>query len=96
MLIVIGSGLSFVGLLTVIISGYFIKKEGEDERGDKIMGIAGKIAYFAFLLGFSIIFVINNMKLLKNSLQFNFALTCLLALVVISYTATIMVLKKRY
>lgn len=51
MLIVIGSGLSIAGLVAVIISGYFIKKEGEDERGDKILGNAGKIAYLAFLLG---------------------------------------------
>ncbi|RAK22064.1 hypothetical protein B0I26_10243 [Anoxybacillus vitaminiphilus] len=92
---VIGIGLSFVGLVAVIFLWYFIKKEGGDERGDKILGIAGMTVYFAFLLGYLIIFIIN-IKMPLNGEQFNFALTCLFALVVISYSATIIVLKKRY
>lgn len=96
MLIVIGTVVSFVGLVSVFLAEDFSKKEGKDERGDKILGIAGKSAYFAFLVGYSIILVIDSMNLLKNSTQFEFVLTCLLALVVISYTATIMVMKRRY
>ncbi len=51
--------------------------------------------YSAFLFGYLIIFMINIIRPL-NGEQFQFALTCLFALVVISYSAAIMVLKRRY
>lgn len=93
---IIGIVLSFVGLVAMFLSRDFMKKEGKDERGDKILGIAGQAAFFAFLAGNTIITIINNMGPLKNSLELNFTLTCLSALVIISFTATILVLKRRY
>ncbi|GEN35682.1 DUF2178 domain-containing protein [Aneurinibacillus danicus] len=92
---IIGMVLSFIGLVAVIFSAYFIKKEGGDERGNKILGIAGMTVYFSFLLGYLIIFIIN-ITFPLNREQFTFALTCLFALVVISYSATIIKLKRQY
>lgn len=91
----IAIGLSVIGLAAVIFSWHFIRREGGDERGDKILGAAGMTVYSAFLLGYLIIFTINIIRPL-NGEQFQFALTCLFALVVISYSAAIMVLKRRY
>lgn len=92
---VIGSALSFMGLVAVLFSGYFIKREGGDERGDHILGMAGMTVYLAFLVGYSIIFLINIIMPL-NGEQFSFALTCLFAVVVITYSGMILVMKKRY
>lgn len=95
MMNIVGIGLSFIGLAAAIFSRYFIKKEGGDERGNQILGFAGMTVYLAFLLGYLIIFLIN-MTVPLNGEQFHFALTCLFALVVVSYSATIMILKRQY
>ncbi|WP_249929584.1 MULTISPECIES: DUF2178 domain-containing protein [Paenibacillus] len=95
MFTLIGIILSFIGLAAVIFSAYFIKKEGGDERGDKILGMAGIAVYFSFLLGYLVIFMINTIVPL-NGEQYTFAFTCLFAFVVVSYAMTIISLKRRY
>lgn len=92
---VIGSVLSLIGLVAVLFSGYFIKKEGGDERGDHILGMAGMTVYLAFLVGYLIIFLIN-ITFQLNGEQFSFALTCLFAVVVTTYSGMILLMKKRY
>lgn len=86
---------SIIGFVAVIFTSLFIMKEGKDERGYNILGKAGMTVYVMFLFGYSIIFTLNAMQPL-NGEQFSFALTCLFALVVISYSATIFVLKRKY
>ena len=95
MLNLIGSVVSFLGLVTFIFVIRFMKQEGKDERGDKILGRAGMVGFVSFLLGYNIIFLVNVLNAL-NGIQYTFALTCLLALVLISYSGTIFFLRKKY
>ncbi|GAA3401398.1 DUF2178 domain-containing protein [Paenibacillus hodogayensis] len=95
MLNFIGSFLSFLGLATFIFVIRFMKKEGNDERGDKILGKAGMAGFVSFLLGYMIIFLANALNAL-NGVQYTFALTCLLAFVLLAYSGTIFVLRKKY
>lgn len=95
MLNIIGFILSFVALAFFILSVRFMIKEGQDERGYKILGEAGMTALVAFLFGYSVIFLINILKPLTGS-QYNFALTCLLAFVLLTYSGIIMFLKRKY
>ncbi|MCJ7842609.1 DUF2178 domain-containing protein [Lederbergia sp. NSJ-179] len=95
MLNIIGSIVSFLGVVTFIFVIWFMKREGEDERGDKIIGQAGMVGFVSFLIGYNIIFITNIIYGL-NGEQYTFALACLLALVLIAYGGTIFFLKKKY
>lgn len=95
MLNLIGSIVSFLGLVTFIFVIRFMKQEGKDERGDKILGRAGMVGFVSFLLGYHIIFLVNVLNALDGK-QYTFALTCLLALVLVAYSGTIFFLRKKY
>lgn len=87
--------ISAVGLIAVIFTARFIIKEGKDERGYRILGNAGITVYATFLLGYSIIFILNIFSPL-NGEQYTFALLCLLTAVFTTYSGTILVLRKQY
>lgn len=91
----IGFGVSLVALIAFIFVVRFIKREAKDERGYQIIGKAGIVVFVAFLVGHQIIFILNALIQL-NGQQYTLALTCLFSLVIISYSATIMVLKRKY
>ena len=95
MIIVIGIIASIAGLIGVLYSMRFEKREGSDERGDHITGSAAKISLFVFLLSYLIIFLIGNLYSLTSE-QFKLANACLLAGVLCSYSLSILVLRKRY
>lgn len=95
MLNLIGSIVSFLGIVTFIFVIWFMKQEGKDERGDKILGQAGMFGFASFLLGYNIIFLTNIFYGLSGE-QYTFALACLLALVLVTYSGTIFSLKKKY
>ena len=95
MLNLIGSMVSILGLVTFIFVIRFMKQEGKDERGDKILGRAGMVGFVSFLLGYHIIFLVNVLSALDGK-QYTFALICLLALVLITYSGTIFFLRKKY
>ena len=95
MITVLGIIFSAFSLLSIIFIAIFIKREGNDERGDKIMGNAGITTLFSFLLGYVVIFILNIQLEFSNE-QFVFANTCLLTLVLVSYQMAIYVLKKQF
>ncbi|WP_078382103.1 hypothetical protein [Sutcliffiella halmapala] len=95
MFYVLGTILSLSALIGFVFVWRFIKREGQDERGDQILGKAGMNGFFAFLLGYSIIFLLNTILQLDGQ-QYTFALTCLFALVVLSYSGSILVLRRQY
>ena len=95
MLNIIGSILSFLGLITFIFVIWFMKQEGKDERGSERQGKAGMTGFVSFLLGYNIIFLVNALNPLSGT-QYTFALTCLLSLVLIAYSGTIFFLKKKH
>ncbi|WP_186580260.1 DUF2178 domain-containing protein [Aquibacillus kalidii] len=95
MLNLIGMFISLLGIVTFGFVIRFMKQEGNDERGDKILGRAGMHGLVSFLLGYNIIFLINAVNVL-NGIQYTFALTCLLALVLITYSGTILFLRNKY
>lgn len=92
---VIGFILSFIALIFFVFSVRFMIKEGKDERGYKILGEAGMSALVAFLFGYSVTFTINALNPLTGE-QYTFALTCLLAFVLLIYSGVIMMLKRKY
>lgn len=95
MLDLFGFVVSFLGLTIFVFVIRFIKQEGNDERGYKILGKAGMLGFVSFLLGYNIIFLVNTLNAL-NGVQYAFALTCLLAFVLISYSGSIFYLRKKY
>lgn len=95
MLDLIGFVVSFLGLATFVLVIHFMKQEGKDERGYKILGKAGMVGFVSFLLGYNVIFLVNALNAL-NGVQYTFALTCLLAFVLISYSGSIFFLRKKY
>ncbi|GGP09132.1 DUF2178 domain-containing protein [Oceanobacillus neutriphilus] len=95
MLNLIGFIVSFLGIIAFIFVIGFMKKEGNDERGDKILGQAGMFGFVSFLLGYNIIFLTNVFYGL-NGEQYTFALACLLGIVLVTYSGTIFSLKKKY
>lgn len=95
MIVVIGMIISIAGLIGVLYSTRFERKEGKDERGDQITGNAAKISLFVFLLSYLIIFLIGNLYSLTSE-QYKLANACLLAGVLCSYSLSILVLRKRY
>ncbi|MED4651591.1 DUF2178 domain-containing protein [Bacillus pseudomycoides] len=95
MIIAIGMVASIAGLIGVLYSTRFEKKEGNDERGDQITGNAAKVSLFVFLFLYLVIFLIGNLYSLTNE-QYKLANTCLLAGVLCSYSLSILVLRKRY
>ncbi|MEN1936762.1 DUF2178 domain-containing protein [Paenibacillus sp. 102] len=95
MIMAIGIVASIAGLIGVLYSTRFEKKEGNDERGDQITGNAAKISLFVFLLSYLIIFLIGNLYSLTSE-QYKLANACLLAGVLCSYSLSILVLRRRY
>ncbi len=95
MLNVFVSIISFLGLISFIFVILFVNKEGNDERGDKILGRAGMVGFLSFLLGYNLIFL-ANILLELTSMQYTFSLACLLALVLLSYSSSIFILRKKY
>ncbi|MCX2828210.1 DUF2178 domain-containing protein [Bacillus pseudomycoides] len=95
MIIAIGMVASIAGLIGVLYSTRFEKKEGNDERGDQITGNAAKVSLFVFLFLYLVIFLIGNLYSLTNE-QYKLANACLLAEVLCSYSLSILVLRKRY
>lgn len=95
MIMAIGMIASIAGLIGVLYSTRFEKKEGNDKRGDQITGNAAKISLFVFLLSYLIIFLIGNLYSLTSE-QYKLANAFLLAGVLCSYSLSILVLRKRY
>ncbi|PEY29893.1 DUF2178 domain-containing protein [Bacillus cereus] len=95
MIMAIGMVASIAGLIGVLYSTRFEKKEGNDERGDQITGNAAKISLFVFLLSYLIIFLIGNLYSLTGE-QYKLANALLLGGVLCSYSLSILVLRKRY
>jgi uncharacterized membrane protein len=87
-----------VAVIIALICGFywatFMNEEGKDERGAQIQGKASSVVLMVFVLGFTLITIINLFSPFTNG-QFQNALSLCFSLVIITNALSIMYYKKK-